>query len=51
MGFSKWASNEPDGSGNCARLTNAGWRDMDCFKVYYYICKKPGECRKAEMRD
>lgn len=30
-GFSSWASNEPNGSGECVRLTNGGsWGDTSC---------------------
>ena len=49
--YTKWDVGEPDGEGDCARLTPYGfglWRDAPCSASLRYICKKHADCGEAE---
>lgn len=40
-GYSAWAPNEPNNSGQCGTLLNTGlWNDQDCGMSLAYICER-----------
>ena len=42
--YTDWAASEPDNTGFCGRIAGGShWRDMDCDRLFRYVCKKPGQ--------
>jgi hypothetical protein len=37
--YEGWRSSEPNGTGDCARITADGWADADCDDTLPFICK------------
>lgn len=49
--FLKWDIGEPDGKGDCARLTpftRGVWRDHTCESQLRFICKKLADCGEPD---
>jgi hypothetical protein len=39
--YEAWQSGEPSGSGDCARMSDDGWSDLDCMDELPFICERP----------
>jgi hypothetical protein len=40
--FNDWVTgDEPNGTGDCARVTANGWLDTDCMDPLPFLCEKP----------
>jgi hypothetical protein len=39
--FSAWRSTDPSGTGDCGRLSNAGWDDASCSDSLGFVCGEP----------